>query len=94
MEAIVPGHGLSGRGPEVGFPARSGSPMPDGTSSASSDVGADQLANHTDDAAVRRAQRDEWFFVHSATLKSAQQDARVPMEHQLRALAEMRLGGR
>jgi hypothetical protein len=39
VEAIVPGHGLSGCGPAVGFPARSSSPMPYGRSSAAGDVG-------------------------------------------------------
>jgi hypothetical protein len=39
VEAIVPGHGLSGCGPAVGFPARSSTPMPYGSSSAAGDVG-------------------------------------------------------
>jgi hypothetical protein len=39
MEAIMPGQGLSGWGPAVGFPARSSSPMPYGSSRAEGDVG-------------------------------------------------------
>jgi hypothetical protein len=35
----VPGYGLSGCGPAVGFPARSSSPMPYGSGSAAGDVG-------------------------------------------------------
>jgi hypothetical protein len=40
VEAIVAGHGLSGCGSAVGFPARSNSPMLYGSSSAAGDVRA------------------------------------------------------
>jgi hypothetical protein len=53
VEAIVPGHGLSGYGSAVGFPARSGSPMPFGSSSAAGDVGGSRITRAMQPSAVR-----------------------------------------
>jgi len=59
VEAIVAGHGVSGCGPAVGFPARSSSPMPYGSSSAAGDVGAARTGSRITRAMQPSAARGE-----------------------------------
>jgi hypothetical protein len=59
VEAIVAGHGLSGCGPAGGFPARSSSPMPYGSSSAAGDVGVVRTGSRNTRAMQPSAARGE-----------------------------------
>jgi hypothetical protein len=59
VEAIVPGHGLSGCGPAVGFAARSSSPMPYGSSSAAGDVAVARTSSRITRAMQPSAARRE-----------------------------------
>jgi len=59
VEAIVAGHGVSGCGPAVGFPARSSSPMPYGSSSAAGDVGVARTGSRITRAMQPSAARGE-----------------------------------
>ena len=55
----MPGHGLSGCGPAVGFPARSSSPMPYGSSSAAGDLGVARTGSRITRAMQPSAARGE-----------------------------------
>lgn len=59
VEAIVPRYGPSGCGPAVGFPARSSSPMPYGTSRAGGDVGVARTGSRITRAMQPSAARGE-----------------------------------
>ena len=85
------------RGPEPEQAADSTAPLPRKRQPTADRAANDWALNRADCWSARRSSSPSRaarrpVLVHSTTLKSARQDARVRQEHQPRALAEMRSG--